>query len=761
VNDVNILKPPPAFAGDARPKIDPAPAPAPPPVVEYRPTPTPQLPETQPASYRWATHLFRRELVVVLALTLLGGVLRFIFIERPPLWGDDAFTFMRVCGTYQQMLDALQDWGFAPLHYELLWWIGQQTALTPFMMRLVPAIAGTLMVPATYWLGRELAGRKVAFVAALFAATSAYLLNYSRDAKMYMQFWLMCTVNVAALLWWLRVRSGVAWWSWVASGVAMLGLNMLGAFVLPVELLAVLLTRDARWRSVGQSLMAIGWFPVLVYNAPYTRLFMRFRWPPLVLFIAGLLIMFIGPYGYYGYFNRYSKQLEGAGLAGGGLHWIQGYNRGRDTFDLVAFTATAHLYSWEWPRYSERPKIDDAKEIAPRVVRWLKVAGVAIGALLLIGLFPWPRAWTAFGKREMSPFTEISPLPEKGDISLFWPWPAAMAIVLAWLVVPTYVWYCMSVEQIISPPRAIATQLTTWVDAGKQSWSARGLLLVSMLVAAGAIVFCGRTMRERVYKLAVITATLGGLVVLCWICFFFYERKHGGSVWMPRYLGFAWPAVAIAVAALLLRLPTRPLRWAAVALLVGVNLAVYSARLFGGTEPPTDRMARDLVDSQPADATVRMYYDVSASRGGPPGGGMLYTLPGSYYLTIYSGKPTNPQEFLTGFMGGRVASKFKRWNVSILPLAPYVFNDAKKTPGLTRLIVWEDFTPKQPVPGDDPVLQRLGDPWKRADEQLFYVRDHWTWRNLLTLRRRVYERGPVPATLPTTATSTNPTTNPG
>jgi hypothetical protein len=376
-----------------------------------------------------------------------------------------------------------------------------------------------------------------------------------------------------------------------------------------------------------------------------------------------------------------------------------------------------------------------------------------------------------------------------------------MAIVLAWLVVPTYVWYCMSVEQIISPMRALGSAVFISVadihwplprfsltppffdfaffsEIGRalglflqqfapsnlrlpHTWLGCLLVLFTVAATVGAFMRCGRTMRERVYKLAVITATLGGLVVLCWICFFFYERKHGGSVWMPRYLGFAWPAVAIAVAALLLRLPTRPLRWAAVALLVGVNLAVYSARLFGGTEPPTDRMARDLVDSQPADATVRMYYDVSASRGGPPGGGMLYTLPGSYYLTIYSGKPTNPQEFLTGFMGGRVASKFKRWNVSILPLAPYVFNDAKKTPGLTRLIVWEDFTPKQPVPGDDPVLQRLGDPWKRADEQLFYVRDHWTWRNLLTLRRRVYERGPVPATLPTTATSTNPTTNPG
>jgi hypothetical protein len=710
--------------------------------------------------------VWRRELLVLLALTLLGGVLRFIYLDRPPLWGDDAFTFMRVCGTYQQMLDALQDWGFAPLHYELLWWIGQQTPLTPFMMRLVPAIAGTLMVPAMYWLARELGGRRVAFVAALFAATSAYLLNYSRDAKMYMQFWLLCTVNFAALLWWLRVRSGVAWWSWVASGVAMLGLNLLGAVVLVIELLAVLLTRDARWRSVGQTLMAIGWFPVLVYNAPYTRLFMRFRWPPLVLFVAGLLIMSVGPFGYYKYFNRYVERIEDrfGGLSAGGLGWINAYNRGRDTLDLIAFTATAHLYSWEWPRYSERTNargqtvavIDDAKEIAPRVVRWLKVAGVTIGALLLIGLFPWPRRWTAFGKRNISPLAE-SGRPGQGDMSLFWPWPASAAIVLAWIVVPTYAWYCMSVDQILSPPGAVAALCSDWAQATGQSWTARGLVAAGIAFAIGAFVLCGRTMRERVYKLAVVVATLGGLFIACWICFFLYERKHGGSIWMPRYLGFAWPAVAIAVAALLLRLPTRPLRWCAIALLVGVNLAVYSARLFAGSEPPVDRMARDLVDAQPP-SVVRMYYDVGASRGGPPGAGTLYTLPGSYYLTIYSGKPTNPQEFLTGFAGGRIASKFKRWNKpSFMPLPQYVASDANRTPSLTRLIVWEDFTPREVMTSDDPVLQRLGNNWTRADEELFPVRDHWTWRNLLTLRRRVYERTAAPSTVPVT---TAPTTGP-
>jgi hypothetical protein len=207
------------------------------------------------------------------------------------------------------------------------------------------------------------------------------------------------------------------------------------------------------------------------------------------------------------------------------------------------------------------------------------------------------------------------------------------------------------------------------------------------------------------------------------------------------------------VAVLLLRLPTRPLRWSAVALLVGVNLAVYSARLFAGSEPPVPLMARDLIDSQPSDATVRMYYNVKGLSGGPPGAGHLYSLPGSYYLTIYSGKPTNPEEFFSSFAGGRIAGKFKRWNVSgMLPL--YVANDVRKTPRLQRLITWESFTPKQTVKEDDAVQQRLGENWRRAGEELYYVRDHWTWRNLLTVRRRVYERTATPSTAPTTAPTT-------
>src|SRR5688572_23879340 len=619
VNEVNILKPPPAFAGDARPRVGAAPdAPEPAPTPASEPTP----PEPSPKRRRVYGDLF-----IVLGLTMLGGVLRFMFIDRPPLWGDDGFTFMRVCGTYQQMLDALQDWGFAPLHYELLWWIGRQTTLTPFYMRLVPAITGTLMVPAMYWFGRELVDRKVGLVAALFAATSAYLLNYSRDAKMYMPFWFFAALNFACLLWWLRTRGGVAWWSWVASGVAMLGLNMIGAVVLGIELAAVVLARRAYWTSLGKLLLLIPWVPVTLLNGTlrlvgagpqerppldwwFNRAMSNFRWPPLALFVLGAAIMFVGPYGYYTHFNRYKEKIEnrGGGLEAGGLGWINTYNRGRDALDLVAFTTTAHLYSWEWPRYDEKLRIDDAKEINPRALRWLKIAGVAILGVLALGLFPWPRAWTAFRPTEPAAPPRV------------WPWSRALAVVVLWIVVPAYAFYCASVPGFRSPLEVIANvaledlarvdwptvyDVAWWPFEGKGFWAKlsvawpafasqfapsnlrrpTGALQWAMLVTAAlgalaALYFSGRSVRERAYKLTILVTIALAVYVLCWFVYLLYVQKYRGSVWMPRYLGFAWPALALAVAVLLLRLPTRPLRWAAVALLVGVNLSVFGARLF-------------------------------------------------------------------------------------------------------------------------------------------------------------------------------------
>src|SRR5205823_12518021 len=110
----------------------------------------------------------------------------------------------------------------------------------PAMMRLLPAIAGTLLIPAIYFLARQFTGRRVATLAAALTAFSAYMLVYSRDAKMYMELWLAATVFIACLLWWMRTNARVAWLAWVAAACAMNGLHALGLCIVAVAAAIVL-----------------------------------------------------------------------------------------------------------------------------------------------------------------------------------------------------------------------------------------------------------------------------------------------------------------------------------------------------------------------------------------------------------------------------------------------------------------------------------------------------------------------------------------
>ena len=91
--------------------------------------------------------------------------------------------------------------------------------------------------------------------------------------------------------------------------------------------------------------------------------------------------------------------------------------------------------------------------------------------------------------------------------------------------------------------------------------------------------------------------------------------------------------------------------------------------------------------------------------------------------------------------------------------------DLRRSPQITRIIVW-DNTPRTAAAAaaarsdNDRAQSLLGDGWKRVDEQLYPVRDHWTWRQMIHVRRRVYERRPAGSTQPTTRASSRPTTIP-
>ena len=86
----------------------------------------------------------------VAAFTAVAGILHFSYLGRPCLWEDEALTYRRVCGTFGQLFETLHTSGFAPLHFLIEWTIGRFLSLSPAVLRLFPALCGTLMVPAMY-----------------------------------------------------------------------------------------------------------------------------------------------------------------------------------------------------------------------------------------------------------------------------------------------------------------------------------------------------------------------------------------------------------------------------------------------------------------------------------------------------------------------------------------------------------------------------------------------------------------------------------
>ena len=111
-------------------------------------------------------------------------------------------------------------------------------------------IAGVLMIPAMYFLARQLAGRRVANLAAPFTACSAYMLVYSRDAKMYAEFWLFGVLTIGCFVWWLERGGTTGWLAWVACGLAMVGLDTLGLMIVALLPIFLLTSRKIHWIQV-------------------------------------------------------------------------------------------------------------------------------------------------------------------------------------------------------------------------------------------------------------------------------------------------------------------------------------------------------------------------------------------------------------------------------------------------------------------------------------------------------------------------------
>jgi uncharacterized membrane protein len=195
----------------------------------------------------------RKTARLVLAGLILGGLGLRLAVTRG-IWLDEAISIHQAHLSLHDLFSNLY-YGdrHPPLHHLVLWLTIRAFGDSEFAVRLPSLIAGTLVIPVLYELGRELYDRRTGLIAAAFAAASPLLVWYSQEVRMYA---FVTLFGLLALLTQLRVmRNGTMlnWAAYILSTAALLWSHYFGLLLIGVQqiiFIAVLIHRKRRGEPI-------------------------------------------------------------------------------------------------------------------------------------------------------------------------------------------------------------------------------------------------------------------------------------------------------------------------------------------------------------------------------------------------------------------------------------------------------------------------------------------------------------------------------
>jgi 4-amino-4-deoxy-L-arabinose transferase-like glycosyltransferase len=142
-----------------------------------------------------------RALLVLLAIMLLGAVLRFYGLGFQSLWSDELASWdISTRETISQVIGGVRGDDHPPLYFLILrfaqWIFGD----SEWALRLPSAFAGWLCIPAIYLLGKRLYSEREGIVAALFLAVFWAPIYFSQEARVYSMLILLSILT--SYFWW-------------------------------------------------------------------------------------------------------------------------------------------------------------------------------------------------------------------------------------------------------------------------------------------------------------------------------------------------------------------------------------------------------------------------------------------------------------------------------------------------------------------------------------------------------------------------------
>lgn len=119
------------------------------------------------------------------AILILAAALRFRGLGSRDLWYDEAFTGVAVKEDFQSMIAMIINDVHPPLYYIFLKGFSFFFDYSVYGIRLFSAIFGIATIVVTYFLAKELFGKRTAVYASLLATISPLAIQYSQEARMY------------------------------------------------------------------------------------------------------------------------------------------------------------------------------------------------------------------------------------------------------------------------------------------------------------------------------------------------------------------------------------------------------------------------------------------------------------------------------------------------------------------------------------------------------------------------------------------------
>jgi mannosyltransferase len=210
--------------------------------------------------------------VILLALVAGAALLRFLTLDVQSLSNDEAFTAAIAAGGLDSVYSSVEGTeSTPPLYYYLAWGWAQVFGTGDAALRLLPALLGTLLVPATWAAARETLPHRSALIAALLVAVSPLLVWYSQEARAYALLALLSTLGFMFFVRAIRTEAPRDLALWAVCSALAVATHWFAVFPVAAEgLWLLLVARESRLKVAAAcalpALTGAALLPLLLYQ---------------------------------------------------------------------------------------------------------------------------------------------------------------------------------------------------------------------------------------------------------------------------------------------------------------------------------------------------------------------------------------------------------------------------------------------------------------------------------------------------------------